>query len=53
VIAGRTFGKLALASLPTAAARAKIDSTVPGVRIGVSGYSFRSQPQAAPRETCI
>lgn len=44
MISRRTFGKLALASLPLAAARAKIDSTVHGVRIGVSGYSFQSLP---------
>jgi sugar phosphate isomerase/epimerase len=44
MISRRTFGKVALASLPLAAARAKIDSTVHGVRIGVSGYSFQSLP---------
>ena len=44
MISRRTFGKLAFAGLPLAAARAKIDSTVHGVRIGVSGYSFQSLP---------
>jgi sugar phosphate isomerase/epimerase len=44
MISRRTFGKFALASLPLAAARPKIDSTVHGVRIGVSGYSFQSLP---------
>jgi sugar phosphate isomerase/epimerase len=44
MISRRTFGKLALAAPPAAAARAKIDSTVHGVRIGVSGYSFQSIP---------
>jgi sugar phosphate isomerase/epimerase len=38
------FGKLAVAGLPLAVARANIDSTVHGVRIGVSGYSFQSLP---------
>lgn len=37
----RTFGKLALGSIPAAASWAKIDSTIHGVRIGVSGYSFQ------------
>ena len=41
MISRRTFGKLALASLPAAAAWGKIDSTIHGVRIGVSGYSFQ------------
>jgi sugar phosphate isomerase/epimerase len=44
MISRRTFGKLAIASLPLAAARAQVDSTVHGVRIGVSGYSFQSLP---------
>jgi sugar phosphate isomerase/epimerase len=44
MISRRTFEKLALASLAPAAARAKIDSTVHGVCIGVSGYSFQSLP---------
>jgi sugar phosphate isomerase/epimerase len=44
MISRRTFGKFALASLPAVAAPAKIDSTVHGVRIGVSGYSFQSLP---------
>jgi hypothetical protein len=42
MISRRTFGKLAFAGLPPAAASATIDSTVHGVRIGVSGYSFQS-----------
>lgn len=42
MISRRTFGKLALGSLPLAPAWAKIDSTVHGVRIGVSGYSFQN-----------
>lgn len=37
----RDFGKMALAGLPLAAALAKIDSTVKGVRLGVQTYSFR------------
>lgn len=37
----RRFGKFALASLPLAPAWGKIDSTIHGVRIGVSGYSFQ------------
>ena len=41
MISRRTFGKLALGSLPLATSWAKIDSTVHGVRIGVSGYSFQ------------
>jgi sugar phosphate isomerase/epimerase len=44
MISRRTFGKLALGSLPAAATWAKIDSTIHGVRIGVSGYSFQSLP---------
>jgi sugar phosphate isomerase/epimerase len=44
MISRRTFGKLVLGSLPAAAAWARIDSTVHGVRIGVSGYSFQSLP---------
>lgn len=44
MISRRTFGKVAVTSLLTVAARAKIDSTVHGVRIGVSGYSFQSLP---------
>jgi sugar phosphate isomerase/epimerase len=43
MISRRTFGKFALAAWPSLAARAaKIDSTVHGVRIGESGYSFQS-----------
>jgi len=41
MISRRTFGKFALGSLPLAASWAKIDSTIHGVRIGVSGYSFQ------------
>ena len=41
MISRRKFGKLALASLPLASAWGKIDSTIHGVRIGVSGYSFQ------------
>jgi sugar phosphate isomerase/epimerase len=41
MITRRRFGKLALASLPLASAWGKIDSTIHGVRIGVSGYSFQ------------
>jgi sugar phosphate isomerase/epimerase len=42
MISRRTFGKLALGSLPLATSWAKIDSTIHGVRIGVSGYSFQN-----------
>jgi len=42
MISRRTFGKLALGSLPLATSWAKIDSTIQGVRIGVSGYSFQN-----------
>src|SRR5215472_18571307 len=41
MISRRTFGKLALASFPLGSARGAIDSTIHGVRIGVSGYSFQ------------
>jgi sugar phosphate isomerase/epimerase len=41
MISRRKFGKLALASFPLASAWGKIDSTIHGVRIGVSGYSFQ------------
>ncbi len=41
MISRRTFGKLAISSIPLASALAKIDSTIHGVRIGVSGYSFQ------------
>lgn len=37
----RRFGTLALGALPAAAAWGKINSTIHGVRIGVSGYSFQ------------
>lgn len=43
----RDFGKLALASLPISAAlAAKIDSTINGVRLGSSTYSYRDLPHA-------
>jgi sugar phosphate isomerase/epimerase len=43
MISRRTFGKLVLGSLPLATSWAKkIDSTIHGVRIGVSGYSFQN-----------
>ena len=41
MISRRTFGRLALGSIPLPSAWAKIDSTIHGVRIGVSGYSFQ------------
>src|SRR5258708_39256440 len=41
MITRRTFGKLALGSIPVAASWSKIDSTIHGVHIGVSGYSFQ------------
>ncbi len=41
MISRRMFGKLVLGSIPLASASAKIDSTIHGVRIGVSGYSFQ------------
>ena len=41
MISRRTFGKLALGSIPLVSAAARIDSTIHGVRIGVSGYSFQ------------
>ncbi|HKE26372.1 MAG TPA: hypothetical protein VKB88_28655 [Bryobacteraceae bacterium] len=41
MISRRTFGKLTLGSLPLRTSWAKIDSTINGVRIGVSGYSFQ------------
>ena len=37
----RAFGKIALAALPSAAALAKINSTIKGVRLGLQTYSFR------------
>jgi len=40
----RDFGKIALASLPTAMAFAKINSTISGVKIGAQSYSFRTMP---------
>ncbi len=43
----RDFGKLALAGLPLSVALgAKIDSTVHGVRLGSSTYSYRDLPHA-------
>jgi hypothetical protein len=47
MISRRTFGKLAFGSVPCigqsqTAPEAKIDSTIHGVRIGVSGYSFQN-----------
>ena len=43
MISRRSFGKLALGSLPLATSWAnRIDSTIHGVRIGVSGYSFQN-----------
>jgi hypothetical protein len=43
MISRRAIGKLALGSLPFAASWAQtIDSTIHGVRIGVSGYSFQN-----------
>jgi sugar phosphate isomerase/epimerase len=41
MISRRTFGKLALGSVPLVSLQAKINSTIHGVRIGVSGYSFQ------------
>lgn len=41
MISRRTFGKLALAVVPAAPSWGKIDSTIHGVRIGISGYSFQ------------
>jgi len=41
MISRRNFSRLALAGLPALSHAAKIDSTVHGVRIGVSGYSFQ------------
>jgi sugar phosphate isomerase/epimerase len=42
MISRRGFCKLGLSALPVAAAASKIDSTVHGVRIGASGYSFQA-----------
>ena len=44
MISRRHFGRLALATLPTAATAGKIGSPVSGVRLGVSGYSFQALP---------
>jgi sugar phosphate isomerase/epimerase len=41
MITRRTLGRLALGSIAAAPSWAKIDSTIHGVRIGVSGYSFQ------------
>ena len=52
---GLPHGTMNAVSLPPAlryneeVARAQIDSTVHGVRIGVSGYSFQSLPEGAVR----
>ncbi len=43
MISRRDFGKLALASAATIA-KAAIQSTIEGVRIGASGYSFQALP---------
>ncbi len=52
MISRRTFGKLALGSLPLATSSwAKIDSTIQGVRIGVSGYSFQNSSLDTAIET--
>ena len=41
----RDFGRIALAAVPLAAARAaKIDSKVKGVQLGAQSYSFRDRP---------
>jgi len=44
VLNRRDFGKIALASIPTAMAFAKINSTFAGVKIGAQSYSFRTMP---------
>lgn len=48
MISRRQFARFATGALPIAVARAaatkKIDSTIAGVRIGASGYSFQSLP---------
>ena len=45
VLNRRDFGKIALASIPTAMAfGAKIDSTFSGVKIGAQSYCFRTMP---------
>lgn len=44
VLNRRDFGKIALASIPTAMAFAKINSTFSGVQIGAQSYSFRTMP---------
>lgn len=41
MVTRRTFGKLALASLPLARAFGKIDSKIAGVQLGTQSYSFR------------
>ncbi len=42
MISRRDFGKLTLGTLPVVAAASKIDSTIGGVRIGATGYSFQA-----------
>lgn len=44
MISRRTFGKIALGTLAASPASGSINSTIHGVRIGVSGYSFQSLP---------
>jgi sugar phosphate isomerase/epimerase len=44
MISRRTFGIGALGSLSSLTTRAKINCTIQGVRIGVSGYSFQALP---------
>lgn len=44
VLNRRDFGKIALASIPTAMAFAKINSTFSGVKVGAQSYSFRTMP---------
>lgn len=44
MISRRHFTQAALASVSVAAAQPQIDSTIDGVRIGVSGYSFQALP---------
>ena len=41
MVTRRTFGKLALASLPLARAFGKIDSKIAGVQLGTQSYQFR------------